>query len=440
MRKKIINLAFILMIVVLLLVIFFIIKNKEEKEKNDNLNQESKNFFIKNAVSEDMLREKIVYQFSDSAALFLKKKSIIGEEFENFLLNEKISRQDIINSCYESFNKMKEKEKDVRYLSRQEYNLGVLEIQSDDELVIKRGLERLAKLCLFHNRVEGEVRSYALARLAEAHFFLPENYFEEAIWQNDNLIKESKYRRLLLTNYLKVENDFRKTMKNILNDSSEIGTNSLLILEVAYSKLEEIVQRGVDKNYSNDDLEVLRNILAVLKTKVDFKEPVLKSRLDVKKGEVSFSEWSLFYYYLFLTVLGNRFIEQPDLVNSIGGSFLPEKIENKEKIENIAKENLNLSQNLPWIKRDPIIFEHFARFYYAIFLNNAYGQSRADDIKKLLDPIYQMKGNNQRGIFVFLQKEKVYPDNYPHKKEILDLVKVDPRMKDMLLAAGWEME
>jgi tetratricopeptide (TPR) repeat protein len=110
-----------------------------------------------------------------------------------------------------------------------------------------------------------------------------------------------------------------------------------------------------------------------------------------------------------------------------------------DEIEDLFKKAMELTKN-PFVAQMPERYEHFVRFYYATFLNNAYGMARETDIKNLLEPIYEMSGNEERGIFVFLQKEKNYNDNYPHKKEILELAKIDTKMSEMLLVAGWELE
>ncbi len=112
---------------------------------------------------------------------------------------------------------------------------------------------------------------------------------------------------------------------------------------------------------------------------------------------------------------------------------------NNEEVEALFERAMKLTADSS-VAKSPERYEHFVRLYYAIFLNNVYGEQKVAEIKGLLEPIYKMKGNEDKGVFVFLQKEALYENNHMEKASLLNLAKTDSAMKDMLLAAGWKIE
>lgn len=81
-------------------------------------------------------------------------------------------------------------------------------------------------------------------------------------------------------------------------------------------------------------------------------------------------------------------------------------------------------------------------FHYAAFLAEVYGNSKINEIKSLLTPLYDPSINRNQGFFSqFLTNEKTsfYIKHY-HKREILLLVNLDERFKDLLKQLGWTDE
>jgi len=114
-------------------------------------------------------------------------------------------------------------------------------------------------------------------------------------------------------------------------------------------------------------------------------------------------------------------------------------IDNKD-IEEIFKDEVLHASDKPMAASMPQQRNLFTRLYYAVFLNNAYGAERIDDIKNLLDPVYQTKNKTDYGLFVYLQNLVHYPNERYFKRELLDLAKTVPEFKDLLTAAGWGIE
>lgn len=293
----------------------------------------------------------------------------------------------------------------------------ILSVCEDD---LASGLEGFSRIYLSKAENRASIRSVALSRMAELNIIANENLMKEKVFLNESGdgFNQSNFPEL---NSLYVENDFWKTSKNIANEAEDIFPSAPALFGSLFFDIEasEEVLSDVDRE-------------AFVK-KISEKSKYAEKVFDDVDFEVSIYGWDpdrLLICYLYKAKINDRLKGQGmEIENSLSN----------DGIEDLFKKAMELTEN-PFVAQMPARYEHFVRFYYATFLSNAYGMAREGDIKSLLEPIYAMSGNEEQGIFVFLQKEKNYNDNLPHKKEILGLAKIDPKMNEMLLAAGWELE
>lgn len=266
-----------------------------------------------------------------------------------------------------------------------------------------------------------KARAKAFASLAELSVMYPESFLKENLFNDYPLVIDYD------------SADFWENFK-LLNEK---GFRQHEVILADFALADYYLNKALA--YEKDSLEYKENLENFFKYNRKgeyfyYDHEYISKGKNYGKGMDSFIEFfepeNLISIYLHKAKINDRLKGQGI---EIGHSL------SNEEIEDLFKKTMELTKD-PFVAQMPERYEHFVRFHYATFLNNAYGMVRESDIKNLLEPIYKMSGNQERGIFVFLQKEKNYNDNYPHKKEISELAKVDPKMSEMLLAAGWELE
>ncbi len=77
-----------------------------------------------------------------------------------------------------------------------------------------------------------------------------------------------------------------------------------------------------------------------------------------------------------------------------------------------------------------------ARFQYARFLNQVYGEKRAADIRKILSPMYASNAYEHSSAFRYFAREK--DDARGKKRYLVALAAKDPNFKKLLIRLGWQ--
>ncbi len=428
-NKKIIFLAVGLIFILGAFEIFVFLKNKnfinqEQSEKTEQNSQES-------SEDADIIEKRRLAMDSIEKNLFIEDlQTPFNDYWEKLLLEG--SDDESLKGFYADYDKLSE------YVFNQNLNqyqvenyIAIAETRSNDPAILKRGLERFAEIYDKKAQAEERNRAIALDRLGELNLIMSERQMKEFLFENKELLEREGSRLLDLTSTWEGD-DFRSTSRNIFSKAEILNPFPSLLMESLYFDLENLLDKK-GTQLTREDIE---------KLDLEKRLVVINGLVEKMGGESNvgpyLNQWCpdrLFYYSLYKARFNDILLSQ-DVVAEIDQKHLL----SKEQTDDIYKKIFSWIEEYPYLKNKPQLYGDFARLYYAIFLNNNYGEVQATKIKSLLEPIYQMKGNDQKGIFVFLQKEAIYPDGYSHKREILSLAKVDSQMSDMLKEAGWNIE
>ncbi len=77
----------------------------------------------------------------------------------------------------------------------------------------------------------------------------------------------------------------------------------------------------------------------------------------------------------------------------------------------------------------------YARYYYALFLTQTYGQSRANDVQTILKPLYTTAGYQKYPVQSFFKEARLH--NGMIKKGLADMARLDPGFRTLLVSLGW---
>jgi hypothetical protein len=257
---------------------------------------------------------------------------------------------------------------------------------------------------------------------------------ERSLIYPDKFVKEHVFDDYPLTQFYQGDGNMRENNNQLLKMGYEIHELMATDYQLALYYLEEALANKNNQGEYRKYVELFDRFMRKGDYHYYEHEYILEGKSYGKGFEKYIEEVKIEDKTVFMTYLYRAKIN--DVLN--GDPWLATKNPlNNEELEVLFKKIMKLSAE-PSIAKSPERYEHFARLYYAIFLQNAFGEERIVEIKALLAPIYQMKGNEEKGIFVFLQKEAVYSNEYPLNKELLNLAKIDPQMKELLFAAGWK--
>jgi hypothetical protein len=361
--------------------------------------------------------------------LFIENRQTpFNDYWEMLLLEGKESES--LEGFYADYDKLPQyiRSKNLNQYQVENY-MAIAETRSEKLDVLKKGLERFAATYVKKTEAGERNRAIALDRIAELNLFLSQQIMEDFLFKNEELLDREGSRMLDLTATWE-GSDFRKTSRNLFSKAEILNTFPSLLVESLYFDLEDLLERKGDSLTEEDiaKLDLERRLVVIEDSVARIGEDNIGPYID------QFCPDRLFFYLLFKNRLNDRILGY-NMVDAENENLL-----SAEEIKTNFERMFTLIEDYPYLKNKPEKYDHFLRFYYAIFLNNNYGEQKIDEIKKLLEPIYQMSGNNQGGIFVFLQKEAFYSNSFLHKKEISNLAKIDLRMGDMLSAAGWDLK
>jgi hypothetical protein len=311
-----------------------------------------------------------------------------------------------------------EREKDGQAVPpRMKLQLGVAKNSANDFSQGIALLKEEAKTATNSSRI---IKSVAILQLAELTLILPKDIIYDQIYKGSDF--EEKY----------VSGDSLATAENMLRYGILLTPNAPSLYRLSDMDAEKLVEKGSVS--VSDETEINRIALELVRelniSKKHF-ENVKPDGWDMDR---------LLICYLYEAKVGDKLNKilgkRPELKTAFETSGV---VSSNEAIEELFRKALDLSSD-PMIALNPERFDYFTRLYYAVFLNNAYGTARIDDINNLLAPIYQSENKTDAGLFVYLQNLAHYPNDRYFKIELLSLAKVVPQFKDMLQKAGWAVE
>ena len=254
-----------------------------------------------------------------------------------------------------------------------------------------------------------DIRAIAYTHVAELVLVLPDKFLEEKFFNDD------KYRKYFF------ENDPFATKEELVLISDSLFDTAPNAYELANIYAEKmLVDLSKNKLTAEQKKNLERKFLEETKKAQSVFDSVKPNEWDADR---------LLICNLNKARIGDKLIK-------INNSKFDQLKMNEVEIENLFKKSLEISKD-PFASLGPENYEYFTRLYYASFLNNFYGEKRSDDIKNILTPVYNSVNSVNSGFFVFLQKERKYPDDTYHKQEIISLSKIDSRFADLLKEAGW---
>jgi hypothetical protein len=265
------------------------------------------------------------------------------------------------------------------------------------------------KKVINNEKISPMLRSISLTHVAELALVLP-----------DDLLKKKFFNSGSSATYF-FEKDPFATQYRILTLADGLWPTAPAAYELANLMSEKLVEDKLTGNLSESERVILQN---------QFPREVVKAKSTFDK--VKPDEWDadrLLMCKLSKARIGGDLIK-------IGNSAFDSLILSEAEIENLFKESLELSKE-SFASLGPENYGYFTRLYYASFLNDTYNGTRDEDIRNILAPIYDSKNVKKAGFFVFLQKERNYPDSAYHKQKIMALSKIDARLATLLKDAGW---
>lgn len=293
-------------------------------------------------------------------------------------------------------------------------------INNSDNSRIKEGIDILKNI-VTNSNYSNKWRAVALDRLAvygnDIGLKLSKKYiFNEGLFKP--LIKEKKLGIAIRRLYEWSDNLFPMVNPNY---------------QIAHWYAVQLIENKENKNLSQDE----------------YREYLSLAKERSKKGEIIFRQTPLWLYDW------ERLVLIYQIHGKVAGKlYLLKGYNNKKEVEESFKKAIEVYKDKFQITSSFISVAKISSpslrrilpstvFYYAAFLAETDGESRKEDIKTILEPIYNSELIKLKpfNFYEFLQDEKNSNHNeHYHKREILLVAKIDSRFKDLLKQLGWTDE